>query len=251
MTKANSSTHELSWNKTSFLDKLRLFFKSRKTEKEKIQSISPMIQAEGYSELSSTYYSIAGTAFFQIKAMLKSKKLVQIIMWSLTWLPLATWCYWRMLYLSNRVVDLIGYDEMSAGQCDIRQSILRRRGDNVEAIKCIENGLKKNSVNAYTQGLLFIGLAEIYIKDYWDMAKSDVREVVDVTVQKAVSAAKKAEKEEPLQAARIYRSAAAVVDFLEEKEGRGFYDLKGKDLRDKAERLARESGAEDQILKQS
>lgn len=235
MTEVNSSTHELSWNKTSFSDKLRLFFESRGEEKEKIRSISLMIKAEGYSNLSSTYYSIAGTAFFQLKAILKSGKLVfvlfQIIIWSLTWLPLAAWCYWRMIPLSNRVVTLIGYDKMSADQCDIRQSILRRRGRIVEAKSCIEYALRKTVVKAYTRGLLRVALADIFKKEEeFEKAKKEV--------EKAITEAKKAEKKYPQQATRIYRSAAIILGKEE-----------GKDFLKKAKILANEANAEDQILK--
>ena len=249
MTKENnSSIHELSWNKTSFPDKLRLFFKSRKIEKKKIKSNNPMTRAEGYSNLSSTYYSIAGTAFFQLKAILKSRETIlltpfRVIVWGLTWLLLATWCYWRMIPLSNRVVTLIGYDEMSADQCDIRQSILRRRGRFVEAKNCIEYALRKTAVKAHTRGLLRVALADIFKKEEeFEKAKKEVK--------KAVTEAKKAEKRFPLQAARIYRNVAPFVDFLEIKFEKNFNGFEGKDFLKKAEDLARLAGAEDQLLKQ-
>jgi len=112
-----TSIYNLSWRETSFLAKLQLFFKSQNREKQKIQSDDPQVQARGYSALSSTYYSIVGTAFSQLKTTLRPKWLVwlapvKVVSWCFTWLPISAWCYWRMLSLSNRIVELIGYDGM-------------------------------------------------------------------------------------------------------------------------------------------
>src|SRR3989344_5857620 len=151
-----NSIYDLSWSETSFLAKLRLFFNSNQHEKKRIRSHDSCVRAEGYSALSSTYYSIVGTAFSQLKASLQPKWLapVRLAAWCFTWLPLATWCHWRMLHLSNHVVELISYEGMSADQCDVRQSILRRRGEYDEAKMCIFSALWRDVEKAHTRGLL-------------------------------------------------------------------------------------------------
>lgn len=237
-----TSIYDLSWSKTSFLAKLELFLKSRKREKEKMRSDDPMLQAEGCSALSSTYYSIVGTAFSQLKVTLQPRWLVwlapvRILPWCLTWLPLASWCYFRMLTLSDRMVSIAGYEKMSADQCDIRQSILRRRNRLAEAKECIALALGKNPEKAHTRGLLHAGLAEIYkTEGNWREAEAEV--------QLAVKEAEEAEKQDPRQAARIYRHCASVADFFEMGD-----PIPGSQLRRKAENLSQAIGATDQLLK--
>ncbi len=237
-----TSTYDLSWSKTSFLAKLQLFLKSQQNEKQKMQSGDRRAQAEACSSLSSTYYTIVGTGFSQLKATLRPKWLIwlaplRILLWCLTWLPLAAWCYWRMLPLSNRMVELIGYDGMSADQCDVRQSVLRRRGQYEEAKKCIRAALAKNPEKAHTRGLLRVGLAEIYRHE------GDWRNV-ETEVQSALTEAEIAEKQDPRQAARIYKHCANLTDFFEQGD-----PIPGSQLRRKAEELARSVGAQDQLLK--
>lgn len=234
-----TSIYDLSWHKTSFLAKLRLFYKSGKQEEEKMQSNDRQVQAGGYSALSSTYYSIVGTAFSQLKASLRPKWLVpvKIAMWCLTWLPLAAYCYWRMLPLSNRIVELGGYDDMSADQCDVRQSILRRRGKYEEAKKCIRAALDKNPEKAHTRGLLHVGCAEIYRHE------GDWRNA-EVEVCAALAEAVEAEKQDPRQAARIYKHCADITDFVEQGD-----PIPGSQLRRKAQVLVQATSAKDQLLK--
>lgn len=237
-----TSIYNLSWNETSFFAKLQLFFKSRKQEKKKMRSYNQQVQAQGCSALSSTYYSIIGTAFSQLKAILRPRWLVwlapvRVVVWGFTWLPLAVWCYWRMLPLSDRIVKLIGYEGMSADQCDVRQSILRHRNHYDEAKKCIRVALSKNPEKAHTCGLLHVGLAEIYQhEDNWRNAEEEV--------QMAIAEAEEAEKQDPRQAARIYRHCASIIDFIEQDDS-----FSGNQLRRKAEILSREWGAKDQLLK--
>ena len=234
-----TSIYDLSWGETSFLAKLQLFFKSRKQEKEKMQSNDQQVRAGGYSALSSTYYSIVGTAFSQLKAALRPKLLapVKVAAWCLTWLPLTAYCYWRMLPLSNRIVELIGYDGMSADQCDVRQSVLRRRGQYDEAKKCIRAALAKNPEKAHTRGLLRVGLAEIYRHE-------GNRQSARTEVHAALAEAGEAEKQDPRQAARIYKHCADLFGQV------GVNDLHPTDdLRRKAQELAQATGARDQLLK--
>lgn len=233
-----TSIYDLSWSDKSFLAKLQLFFKSRKQEKEKMRSSDRQVQAGGYSALSSTYYSIVGTAFSQLKAALRPKLLapVRVAAWCLTWLPLATYCYWRMLPLSNRIVELIGYDGMSADQCDVRQSVLRRRSQYDEAKRCIRAALAKNPEKAHTRGLLRVGLAEIYRHE------RDWRNV-QTEMEAALAEAPEAEKQDPRQAARIYKHCADLVLLVENRMAYA------NDLRRKAQELAQATGARDQLLK--
>ena len=234
-----TSIYDLSWGETSFLAKLQLFFKSRKQEKEKMQSNDRQVRAGGYSALSSTYYSIVGTAFSQLKAVLRPKLLapVKVAAWCLTWLPLAAYCYWRMLPLSNRIVELIGYDGMSADQCDVRQSVLRRRGQYDEAKKCIRAALAKNPEKAHTRGLLRVGLAEIYRHE-------GNRQSARTEVYAALAEAVEAEKQAPRKAARIYKPCA---DLFGQVGGNDLHPT--DDLRRKAQELAQATGARDQLLK--
>ena len=239
-----ASIYDLSWSKTAFLAKLQLFFKSQKQEKEKIQSSDRQVQAQGCSALSSTYYSIVGTAASQLRATLRPKwripvRLVpvRIVAWCFTWLPLAAWCYWRMLSLSNRVVELTGYEGMSAEECDVRQSILRRRGRYDEAKKCILAALAKNPEKAHTYGLLHIGLAEVYVHE-------GDRRKVELHLHHAIILADKAAKEDRRQAARIYRQCADIVDFF-----RPDSPVPGDRFRHRARELAEATGARDQMLK--
>lgn len=229
--------YDLSWGETSFLAKLQLFFKSRKQEKEKIWSGDRQVQAGGYSALSSTYYSIVGTAFSQLKMAFRPKPVpVRFVAWFFTWFSLFAWCYWRMLPLSNRVVKLIGYDGMSADQCDIRQSILRRRGKYDEAKKCIRVALAKNQTKAHTRGLLRAGLAAIYLHvNNW----RDARLQVHLAITEVVLV----ERQDLRQAARIYRQCADIIDIVEPDS---FF---GKDLRRIAQEFAQAADAKDQLLK--
>lgn len=234
-----TSIYDLSWGETSFLAKLELFFRSQKLAKLKMQSGDERVRAQGCSAFSSTYYSIVGTAVSQLRATLRPKWLipVRIAAWCCTWLPLAVWCYWRMLYLSDRVVQLIGYEGMSADECDVRQSILRRRGRYEEAKKCIEAALAKNPEKAHTRGLLHVGLAEIYSYEH-------NRFGMGAQMREALVEAMEAEKQDPRQAARIYRDCADIASLI--THGDLFL---AAELRRRAQLLAKATGAKDQLLK--
>lgn len=233
-----ASISDLSWNETSFRAKVRLFSNSKKQEEGKMQSGNPMVRASGCSALSSTYYSIVGTAFSHLKIALKLQWSApfRLMLWCCTWLPLAVWCYWWMLVLSNHVVMAIGYERMSVGQCDIRQSILRRRNYFAEAKRCILKALLKDP-EAHTLGLLRVGLAEVYRKE------NDKRRA-RIEIQKAVYITKETEKTDPKQAARIYRGCASIMDFLENGD-----PTVGDQFRCRARSLLQSARAEDQLLK--
>ncbi len=236
------SISDLSWKKVSFGDKLRLFYRSRKEKGVEIKLGDQWEQASACSALSSTYYSVASTAHAQIKARWKRKafvlfRLPEIIAWAL----LGGYCYWRMLPLSNRVVKLIGYGGMSADQCDVRQSILRCRGKDSEAVECILNALtRKKPEKAHTRGLLRVGLANVYIRESRQVYRRNAKENIEL----ALAEVAEAEQEFPEQAVRILRHCADLLCRIDPGN-----QTRAEALREKAEELARGIGAKDQTLK--
>lgn len=232
---------DLSWKESSFLSKFRLFVKSNQKEGKRMRSSNRAVQAEGYSALSSTYYSIVGTGVSTLKNIVRSSRPrvfvpLRLVLWCLTWLPFAGWCFLRMLPLSRRVVKLIGYGGMSEGMIDIHQSILRLwRKDELakDLISCL---LRTESITPHTRGLLSVGLADIYLR-------RGQREAAYEKIQAAIIQAHKVEETEPLQVVRIYRHAA---DMLAKLKGD---TLQISELRRKASELAEKAGAKDQILK--
>jgi hypothetical protein len=235
------SIYDLSWHETSFFAKLQLFFQARKRAREQIRSRRRKEQAEGYSQLSSTYYSIVGTAYAQLRAAVQPRLTLPwlLLLWTIAWLPLAGYCYWRMLPLSDRVQKLIGYAGMTADQCDVRQSILRAHRKFEPAKRCIYNGLKKNPMRAHTRGLLRLGLAEVCLHQGLSLH-------VEQEMQEALQAAAEAEREDPLQAARIYTRSANLLEILKQDER-----ARTNDLRHKAHELASAANAADPLLKQA
>lgn len=236
-----ASIYDLSWSKDSFIAKLILFVKSNINERKRIKSDNNIEKASGYSALSSTYYSIFGTAFAKFKVMFKFKSLlflpVKLPIFIFTWAPLLLWCNYRMLHLSNKFALLINFEDTTSGECDIRQSILRRRGKYNEAESWIKLGLEKKDIEKHTIALLYIGLADIY-KNWRDWRKTEEY------VGKALEIAAQVEEINPNQAVRIYKHCANLTDWFEEGD-----PLPGKNLRKKAENLARRIGAKDQIVK--
>lgn len=233
------SIDELSWNRVTFKDKFALFLTARRACRDGLQSDDPTVRAAAYSSLSSTYYSIAATAFAQLWLALQRQWLApaRIVLWCLTWLPLGLWCYGRMLPLSNRVVQLIGYDDMSPDQCDIRQSILRRRGEYTEAHTCIQKALAKQPEKAHTRGLLHVGLAYLHLR-------TENKDRVRQEVYEALTEGLAAEQEDPRQAARIYRHCADLADSLCPHD-----PSQGNRLRNAARQLAEATASNDQRLK--
>ena len=177
---------------------------SRERERTKIESGDSMSQAEGYSALSSTYYSILGTGAAHLKKCLNSgwKAPLRLLFWLSTWLPLMLWCYFRMRWLSGLVVKAIGYEGMTASQCDIRATILRRSGCYYEAERCLMEGLIKSSIDdpPHVRGLLHINLAYV-------LAGLGVRNTACGEITKALEYARGSIFNQPKQAVRIYRQA--------------------------------------------
>ena len=152
------------------------------------------------------------------------------------WGWLGAWCWWRMLPHSNRVVELIGYDGMTATMCDNRQSILRARGRWEEALFCCTAGLSKKVTDSHTRGLLLVGRADVFFRHgKIEAAKCDVAI--------ALHGVEFAEKSDPNQASRIYRDCARLVQEL------GMLAPDYHELMQKAMELAKQTGSRDQELK--
>ncbi len=238
----DQTIYRLSWNEKSLIATLQLLSKSYEKTWQARTAINLDLRAHGYSALSSTYHTIYGRAFAHLKAIFKPRWLwlapIRLPLWCVTWLPLGGWCYWKALPLSNYVVALIGYEEMTADMCDIRQSILRRRRRYDEAEHCINVALEKKPEKAHTRGLLHVGLADVYVH------LSGHRHDVDDEVRAALKEAREAETYDPRQASRIYRDCAHFKFLLEGKDSPS-----GRQLQGKAMSLARETGAKDQTLK--
>lgn len=192
--------HHLSWNSNSFIDKVKLLYLSYKKEKDKINSKNKIIKGEGYSNLSSTCYSIASTAQAQLKFSF-CKAWHKLIIYPFTWLPLGSFCFIYMLILSNKAEKFLG-DKISADQCDIRQSILRAWRMNKKALSFAKLGITKKEILPHTKSLLHLGIAEIMMPQDSSYAK--------IHVFIALAQADKVEKENPAQAIRIYRKAGTL-----------------------------------------
>ena len=95
--------------------------------------------------------------------------------------------------------------------------------------------LAKNPEKAHTRGLLHVGLADIYRHEGdWRNAETEVRA--------ALTEAGEAERQDPRQAARIYRHCAEIANALGDLS-------RGNELRRRAETIATTTGAKDQLLK--
>lgn len=247
-----SSIHELSWNETSFWAKLQLFFKSRKLTKVKIKAKDPLIQAEGYSELSSTYLTIANTGYSHLKSLIDLQPFslppLSTLLWPFTWLPLSVWCYWRMLPLSNSMFDRVKVEDMTVNQLDIHQTILRARNsvmDLVNAEQCIRAALNKKPEKPHILGLLHVGLADVFAKRYMKEGEYVLYfSLAEENVRLALLEAMRAETEDVRQAARIYRKCADIKESLRIDS----YFTRNR-LREHAKELLEEVGAKDQLLK--
>lgn len=206
------SIYDLSWNKDSFISKICLFFKSNLNARKRINLGNKLgnyrDKAAAYSALSSTYYSIAGTAYAKFRAIFEVNSLwlfcVKFLTFIFTWAPLGLWCNYRMLHLSNKFALLIDAEDATSGECDIRQSILRRRGRFSEAKIWIESGLKKKDIELHSIALLFIGRADIY-KNLGDWEKTEEY------VKMALEIAETVEKININQAIRIYKHCVNLI----------------------------------------
>jgi len=220
--------YELSWNQVDFSSKSKLFFLSNDDFRDVLHNFeyNPKKLADAYGALSSTYYSIAGTAVAQIKAR----------PWKVFWWGfLGGWCYLRMLPLSNKVVSFIGYDDMSADQCDVRQSILRRRRQFEEAEKCIDIALQKEMSDT-TYCLLEVGLAEV------KMQLGRKFPEIERSVNSALSVLDENESIDVCQKIRILKQAGKIAAEYNE------FELSGR-LIGSAQTLATKNNVRDQMIK--
>jgi len=237
-----TSVYDLSWSKNSFLAKFDLFTRSIDETALLIDSADTLKRSDGYSALSSTYYSIAGTAAAKLRSLFCFRWSLLLLPFSLplfflTWLPLGVWCYFRMLPLSDKALACAGgYANFSADKCDIRQSILRKRHQYLLAAACIFRGLVKEGVLPHTRALLYVGLADahLHFKDY-QLAQSNVKS--------ALKNIGEVEVYDPRQAIRIYKSCAQIADTL------GMTAPNGNTLFRRARKLAESLNAKDQLLK--
>lgn len=226
--------YDLSWNKDGFFDKVSLVKKSR----QEVKVAKTNNKVGTLSALSSTYYSVAGTAIAQLRSKTQlSWKSLLLPLWFVTWLPLGAWCYWRMLPISNKALRIAGeYQNLSVSQCDDRQSILRRRGQLDEALFCINSTFYKEPVG-HTLALLLVGKADVLERQNKEWGNfSEIKGLI----YRALDIAKEIESDEPQQAIRIYRNCANLVERIGED---------GSLLRKKAKQIAQRVGAKDQLLK--
>ncbi len=218
MNTPHNKIQELSWEETSFWSKITLVFLSWRQERVKIKSNDLMVRAEGYSALSSTYYSIVGTGVAQLRA---STPLwlgpFKVGLWVITWLPLVVWCYIWMKPLSDMVLNAITYDAMTVSQCDVRGAILRRMRHYDEAEECLNIGLCKITLGdpVHIRGLLHVGLADVYF--HLGLNNLAHREVF-----RALECARVAKSSDPKQASRIYRQSFELCGRLGLPLGRNF-----------------------------
>lgn len=236
-------THQQHWNDDSFLQKYSLLRAAYRQFRKRIRADEDV---DAYSSLSSTCFSIAGTAVAKMKSHTRTfGGMLRLPLDLVTWAPLGMWCYLRMLAYSEEMLDRADdgfdspYENLTADQCDVRQSILRRRGKWAEAEFCIDAGLRKES-RAHTRGLLLIGKAACH--EHNAVSRSSRAEQQRIAMQ-IESLIPKAKKENPLQAIRLYRGVADIWDRLEP----GGTHI--RNLRMQAAELARELGAKDQIVK--
>ena len=237
--------YDLSWNKSGFFAKLQLFFASIQRERKKMKSGIVRERIGGYSALSSTYYSIVGSTFAQFKTIFLPKRMVLLapilvpirLTWFIcSWFPLGAWCYYRMLPVSDKMLQIAGgYQNLSVSQCDIRQSILRKRERLSEAMTCIDSAFNKK-LSGHSFALLLVGKAGVLERQGGRENFSEIKGLI----YQAIEIAEKVEGDEPQQAIRIYRNCANLVKRIGED---------GELLRKKAKQLAERVDAKDQLAK--
>jgi hypothetical protein len=235
-----STVHDLSWKETSFRSKVKLIETVRQEQISNLNSEDRCVSGAAHSALSSTYYSVVTTAFATYSKYKHSglKTPFLLVYWMITWFPLSLYSYWAMRKHSDHAFNLLLAD-MTADQCDVRQTILRAHHKYDLAYIIIRMGLMRNPLAPHTEGLLHIGLADIYIK------RKDFTEAL-YSIGIAESKAKEIEVSQPLQAARIYRHCGDTVllhnkGFANQQQADWYYE--------KAWVLAEGSDANDQLLK--
>lgn len=230
---APTSVYDLSWNADSFWAKLSLFFASYRENWAAITSGNAASQSVASSALSSTFYSIVGTAHAKLSEVGRQElawRYWYFVTWFWTWGLLGGYCYFAMQWHSDAV------DIKTAEQADVRQSILRRTRRYAEAITLIHEFYENSA--GHTRGLLAIGLADCYGHvDHLASSKERTK-----YINAAIGVAQSIENDSPAQTARILRGAAKLK--MEDGE-----PVDAMTLNTWAKRLAETVGAKDQILK--
>jgi len=239
-----TSIYDLSWNRSDFLSKLVLVLKSEwaMLTAKKADKVNVL------SALSSTYYTVAGTASKALRREVSPSSGFLLwdfwissmwsIFWLCSWAPLGLFCYWQMLPVSNKMLKLAGgYEPLSVGQLDVRQSILRKKKRWDDALFCVDWALRKRNPIGHSLALLLVGKADILERRNKDWG--NFGEIKNLTHQ-AIKIAEEVEESEPHQSIRIYKNCADLWERMNED---------GQLLRDKARSLAKRVGAKDQLLK--
>lgn len=252
------SIFDLSWNEVDFFEKLHVVIKSEKEsntiwlqefrrewngsledDKDQIDK-----KINSLSALSSTYYTVTGTAGRQIKRILwdqfgtiQGAFMFIFNIWQVPfWLLLGGYCFLRELPTSNKMLKIAGgYENLTADQCDVRQSILRRHRKWKEALVCIKFGLSKKLIG-HTRAFLLIGrvYTHLGLKCFFEKGeKTDLDEAISIANAICVT--------NPNQAIRIFRHCGHLYNKT--------YCGDGKSFLKKAELLAKSIGAKDQLLK--
>jgi hypothetical protein len=254
------SIFDLSWNEDGFFAKLHLIIKSESETKKAWQlrvnkscvnrggGIAQWKnkQRDVLSALSSAYYSVAGSCFSWVRRppVFLSKKNPLVVLEIIFrvfqipfWLLLGAYCFIRMLPTSDKMLSIAGgYENLTADQCDIRQSILRRYRNWEEALECIEYGARKNP-SLHCEALLLVGKSYCRMNLGYLTWKDDVVGYLDRMLEISIQTI----KDNPHQTSRILRHCADLGRMVSNNES----DL----CRLRAEQLAQQVGAKDQLLK--
>jgi hypothetical protein len=241
-----TDTFRLSWKKDGFASKVYLTLDAYievfmvwlvwLTETSPDHLVETRINRLGaMSALSSTLYSVAGTA---------KSKFVSTKPQTYHWLLLGVMFY-SAVRVSDRMVKLAKKweIELSPNQLDIRQSILRRANRLDDALECIGEALEKLPEPSMTKCLLLAGMAEVHTVLLRQM-KSTRPEILAIVGQITENheRANRGKLVEPGQTVRVYRMLAVVHERIGDHE-------KSVMFRGKAFLVAQSHGLHDQIAK--
>jgi hypothetical protein len=130
------------------------------------------------------------------------------------------------------------HSALTPDELDVRQTILREAKRDEEALRVIDEGLKKVGLSAATKSLLLVGQTEALLKVEGEKAEKRVKKIMEEV--KALVA--RVEEEAPLQAIRIYRALARYAKHIGNR-------TELAQLAQKAQVLIDERGAKDQERK--
>jgi len=151
---------------------------------------------DAYSARSSLHYSVASNLIAQRRFSL---------------IPQAVWYGLRAVLDSNATVSSAGgMHNLSAGQLDVRTSIMRRVGWRSEAVKCVEEALSRADMTDEARALLLVNRMRLLPARAENI--QDLSEIVDQLLPQITS-----EEGPKPQAARIARACATVARAIQEK----------------------------------